>query len=59
MCIVSPGDGLKEEMGRQMLIPSNGLVLGALDSQSLGPGKGGSKGGLEWAVVPPQGYHIG
>ena len=25
-------------MGRQTFVPSNGLVLGALDSQSLGPG---------------------
>ena len=25
-------------MGRQTFVPSNGLVIGALDSQSLGPG---------------------
>ena len=25
-------------MGRQTFVPGNGLVLGALDSQSLGPG---------------------
>ena len=29
---------IEERMRRQTFVPSNGLVLGALDSQSLGPG---------------------